>query len=165
MNKTHELRGARRGRDPKRESFWREVLSRQHRGGLTAHAFCQRERLKESAFYYWRREIGRRDREAAAGAGPVSSFVELRAAPTTISPFDDALGERDGRESFGREAPLELLLPGDRRLRIGRGCDGGLLTMVLNALSLPAASVAPLSLSNGSNRPAVSLSNREAGSC
>jgi hypothetical protein len=43
--------------------LWREVMKRQQVGGLSIRAFCRRERLKESAFYYWRRELARRDEE------------------------------------------------------------------------------------------------------
>jgi hypothetical protein len=52
---------ARHWRDPKREAFWREVLKRFSASGLSVRAFCQRERLTESAFYAWRRTIAQRD--------------------------------------------------------------------------------------------------------
>ena len=51
-------------RDPKREAFWREVVGRQAASSLGVRAFCQRERLRESAFHWWRRTIARRDAQA-----------------------------------------------------------------------------------------------------
>ena len=48
-------------RDAGREVFWREVLGRQATSGLGVRACCRRERLSESAFHWWRREIARRD--------------------------------------------------------------------------------------------------------
>ena len=48
-------------RDAGREVFWREVIERQAASGLGVRAFCRQEKLNESAFYWWRREIARRD--------------------------------------------------------------------------------------------------------
>lgn len=54
---------SKRGRDPAKEVFWRDALARQAASRLSAREFCQRERLTESAFYFWRRTI--HDRDAA----------------------------------------------------------------------------------------------------
>ncbi len=55
---------ARKGeRDLKRERFWRAALRRQQRSGLTARGSCREERLAETAYYYWRKELARRDQE------------------------------------------------------------------------------------------------------
>ena len=51
-----------RGRpDAGREVFWREVIGRQAASGLGVRAFCRQEKLAESAFHWWRREIARRN--------------------------------------------------------------------------------------------------------
>ena len=55
-------------RDPKRERFWRAALRRRQTSGLTAKEFCRREQLAETAYYYWRRELARRDQEPGARA-------------------------------------------------------------------------------------------------
>lgn len=55
---------ARRRRDPKRETFWREVLRRQAVGSVGVRAFCQQEKLTESAFHWWRRTIAQRDAQS-----------------------------------------------------------------------------------------------------
>lgn len=52
---------ANRQRDAKREALWRGALKRFSSSGLGVRAFCQREGLTESAFYFWRRTIGQRD--------------------------------------------------------------------------------------------------------
>jgi hypothetical protein len=36
------------------EKVWRELLARQACSGLSAQAFCQRERLNVNTFYGWR---------------------------------------------------------------------------------------------------------------
>jgi transposase len=149
MSNSNNPCGTRRVGDPKRESFWRQLVSRQSRSGLTVRTFCEREALKETAFYFWRKEIQRRDRQSTARRTPALSFVELHAAalppavaPTSVAPVD-------------RETPLELLLPGDRRLLIRGGCDAGLLQRVVAALapvSLPCGDAVNL-LSAKEGRP------------
>ena len=135
MSKPNSPAITQRGRDPKKESHWRERLSHQTRGGLTVRAFCEREALKESAFYFWRREIRRRDRQAVGRRTPALAFVEVHAAPVSAAVA-----------AVEREAPLELVFPDDRRLLIRGGCDAAWLARVLAVL-------APVSLSNREARP------------
>ena len=56
---------ARLHRDLKREQIWRRHLEQQRASGLTVRAFCSFHNLKETSFFYWKKEIARRDREAA----------------------------------------------------------------------------------------------------
>lgn len=74
------------GRDPKREAFWRKALRRRERSGLTIAAFCKRERLKETAYYYWLREIPRRDAAQApsTNSGRVASPGPPKFAPVRV---------------------------------------------------------------------------------
>jgi hypothetical protein len=58
---------AKRRRSMEREVFWRDALRRHDTSGLSVRAFCRREKLHESAFYFWRRAVAERDAEAAVG--------------------------------------------------------------------------------------------------
>jgi hypothetical protein len=49
-------------RDPAKELFWRQVVTRWRGSGLSVRAFCARESLGEPSFYVWRRELARRGR-------------------------------------------------------------------------------------------------------
>jgi len=51
--------GARRSVE--KEAFWRRVLDRQRRSGLSVREFCQGEGVSEGSFYAWRRELLKRD--------------------------------------------------------------------------------------------------------
>jgi hypothetical protein len=51
-------------RDPAKERHWRVVLKQFAASGPGIREFCAARRLKETAFYFWRREIQRRDRRA-----------------------------------------------------------------------------------------------------
>jgi hypothetical protein len=106
----------RRGRDPKKEAFWRETVARHRRGGLGVRAFCACEGLKETAFYFWRREIQRRDRRVQRST---SAFVQLHPVEASTAASD---------------APLELILPKARHLLIRSGCNMALLRQVLAVL-------------------------------
>ena len=68
---------SRHRRDPQQEAFWRKAIGRQATGSLGVRAFCQRERLSESAFYWWRRTIRERD-EAGQLAACVRSGDYVR---------------------------------------------------------------------------------------
>jgi len=157
MNKSNNPAAMRRGRDPKKESFWRERLLLQTRSGLTVRAFCEREALTETAFYFWRREIRRRDSRAIGRRTPALAFVEVHAAPMPPADASARPGLVEG------ESPLELVFPDRRRLLIRAGCDAALLARVLAVLA-PVSLPAP-SLSKESNRLALSLPNGEAKPC
>ena len=50
-------------RDKGREARWRRIVDQHARSGLTIRQFCRDNDLTESAFYFWRRELQRRDRQ------------------------------------------------------------------------------------------------------
>ncbi len=54
---------ANKRRDAGKERFWRDVLKRHAASGLSVRAFCEREKLTESAFYAWRRTLAERNTE------------------------------------------------------------------------------------------------------
>ncbi len=70
---------AKKEREAKRKEFWLRALQRREKSELTVVAFCQREGLKKSAYYYWRREITRRheDHGASRSRSPSSGKTQL----------------------------------------------------------------------------------------
>ena len=126
MSKVSVREAGLRRRDPKKEAFWREALSRQRQSGLGVPAFCEREGLRATAFYFWRREIQRRDarqrRRVMNDPGTTPTFVELRPAEAASLP--------PGR----LDAPIEVLLAHGRRVLVRSGCDVALLGRVVAVL-------------------------------
>jgi hypothetical protein len=59
---------AKQQRRGEREQRWRDLVARFAASGLTVRAFCQRERVPESAFYSWRRTLQQRDLEATTAS-------------------------------------------------------------------------------------------------
>ena len=106
---------ARHQRDLKREQTWRRHIERQRSSGLTVRDYCLDHGLHESAFYFWRRTLADRDREA----GP--AFVPV----TVVGPTRPAV------------SPIDIHLADGRRVRVRPGCDRELLALVLSALEEP----------------------------
>lgn len=52
-------------RDPAKEQFWREMISKQKRSGVSQKEFCRNNGLKPNTFYSWKKIIHRRNRERA----------------------------------------------------------------------------------------------------
>ena len=129
MSNSAVREAGRRRRDLQKEAFWREAVSRQRHSGLGVRSFCEGEGLKVAAFYFWRREIGRRDPGTGrrgiripSKRAPVPAFVELRPPPTTPP------------APIAGEAPIEVRLRHDRHVLIHAGCDAALLRQVLAVL-------------------------------
>ena len=92
-----------------RESYWREVVGRQEKSGLSVRAFCRQEDVCAHTLYIWRRRLANRR--------PVS-FAVVRVRPESQQPA----------------CTLELILPGGEQLRIAAGVDAATLRTVLAAL-------------------------------
>ncbi len=124
-------RGGKR-RDPAREKLWRRTIRDQERSGLSVHAFCAREGLKDGNFLRWRRELDRRDREKSTAVP--SPATEGATEPRVSSVF---LPVRvvDADRVLSRPDPLiEIVLDGGPTVRVSTGFDPGTLGDVLAVL-------------------------------
>jgi len=107
-------------------------VSAQAGSGLSAAAYCRKHGLGVASFYRWRR-IFAAEGESIPSAGKTGEsalpsgarFAELRLAGTGLAAGEDASG-------------VELVLPGERRLRLSPGFDADTLVRAVIALeSLP----------------------------
>ena len=53
----------RRKRDGQRQSRWHEIVRRQVESGQSVRSYCRQAGIRESAFYWWRRELARRQQD------------------------------------------------------------------------------------------------------
>ena len=104
-------------RDLKLEQSWRRHFQRHRVGGLTVRQYCLEHHLTESAFYFWRRTIAERDRQAESERRPTFVPVVMADPPTSTS-----------------DTPIEIRLANGRRLRVRTGCDRALLADVVTLL-------------------------------
>ena len=64
-----------------KEQYWREVLPRFAKSGLTQAEFCRQEKLSVQCFGWWKREIAKRDAKTAKkGSSQAASKQSLLAA-------------------------------------------------------------------------------------
>jgi len=111
-------------RDRKKEAAWRRRLDRQANSGQSVRAWCHQHGLKESAFYWWRGELVRRDAERKPSvrrdaAKHASSFVSVHVA-------EDGPADRDSQ--------IEIVLTDGRCVRVTGSLDRQLLAGVLDVL-------------------------------
>jgi len=92
------------------EAYWRKAVAGQPGSGLGIRAYCQRRKLAESAFYYWRRRLKEEAlRPGAKGSGRKRQ-TPVRFATVTVTPA----------ATHGLDAgEVEAILPGGIRLRFG----------------------------------------------
>ena len=101
-------------RDEQKEAAWRQRLSRHAESGQPVRAWCREHGVTETAFYWWRKELARRDAESRNTA-----FVPVR---VTEAPARDD------------EAQIEIVLIDGRRVRVTGAVNGPMLAAVLDAL-------------------------------
>jgi hypothetical protein len=83
------------GRDPKRERAWRGRLERWRSGGGSVRVFCRREGVAEPSFYYWRRELARRDGAGArCGGAAAPLFLPVRVKDSGTVPGEGVIEVR-----------------------------------------------------------------------
>ena len=101
-------------RDKSKEALWRKTMQAYRRSGLQIREFCRREKLRETAFYFWRREIARRTAQGQPAAKAPSRrrkllFVPVRVTPQTPPPTGSIDIE------FARGRRIHLTPPVDRQ--------------------------------------------------
>ena len=100
----------------KNEAKWRRVVAGHAGSGLTVRAYCVRRGVREPAFYFWRRELARRDANRSL---PPPVFV-----PVTVIPHS----------APGGDGAIEIVLAGQRRVRLTGAVDQQMLADVLAVL-------------------------------
>jgi transposase-like protein len=106
-------------RDEGKSGFWRKTIGEQRGSGQSIRAFCRTHGVPESRFYFWRRELVRRQADRTTP----SVFVPVRVteqAPSTAS---------------GR---IEIVLGGGRRVQVAGPVDRQALADVVAVLEADA---------------------------
>jgi transposase-like protein len=120
-----------RDRDGRREDRWRGLIDEQKHSGLSIRAFCRGRKLAESAFYFWRRELQRRQDRPGQRPTPESSgspaFVAVR-----VSEADAEPGQLRGESAASGR--IEIVLAGGHRVAVAAPVDRQALTDVLAVL-------------------------------
>jgi transposase-like protein len=132
MRQRRGFEGSRVRRNAAKERFWRRHIARQARSGISVRAYCEQHGVSEPSFYAWRRELARREGEAA-GARPRANDARRRPGRRFVALTLKRAAAVDARLPAPAGA-LELVHPRGHVLRIGPGCDRATLAAVLAAL-------------------------------
>lgn len=113
-------------RDETKEKFWRRMIRQQAVSRLAVRAWCHRHGYKESAFYWWRTELARRDAAQQEGKPP---RTKLSFVPVHVATGATAI------ESSSCAGWIEIVLADDRRVQVVGRVDREALVAVLSALA------------------------------
>jgi len=128
MSKTKSVARGRARRDGDKERVWRERIAEQQRGGESVRAFCRERGLRETSFYYWRRQIRLRDREPAGNADTPGRSHGLAPVVLIDDPLDGAAA------STPAATAIEIVLGDGTTVRVPPGSTGEQLAAVLAVL-------------------------------
>jgi hypothetical protein len=111
-------------RDLKKEAAWRRRVDRHADSGQSVRAWCHKHGLKESAFYWWRGELARRDAERKPSV--------RRDAEKHSPSFVSVHVTEDGPAN--RDSQIEIVLTDGRCVRVIGSLDRQMLAGVLDVL-------------------------------
>jgi hypothetical protein len=112
-------------RNAQKEAYWREIVKRQARSGLSVRRFCAERDVSEASFYAWRKKLARRDQEKVASSSRASKEGSANSANGhAFIPL--AVAEP--------ECALEVVHPLGYRVRITGEVNARSLKQVLDAL-------------------------------
>ena len=136
-----------RRNDPEKERYWRTVVQGQQPSGQSVREYCRQAGVKESAFYWWRRELARRGSGRKVAPQRTSRVSPPSGAASGRKP---AAGRRGGKRSpflpihVGADrtaavsaapvAAVEIHLGDGRMVRVTPSVDRQTLREVLAAL-------------------------------
>jgi hypothetical protein len=128
----------RRERDAAKERMWRRLIDRQRRGRLSVREFCGAEALAESAFYFWRRELAKRDAEALKRPVQHQHGTSVHVARKPRREFLPVVLQSSGIENLSPSVPLraeiEIQFPDATTLRVAHGASADTLRLILDTL-------------------------------
>lgn len=108
-----------------KEAYWRDIVKRQARSGLSVRRFCIEQDISEASFYAWRRKLAGRGRKSVtAGFGPLEKMAAESSVDRAFIPL--AVSEP--------EPAMEVVHPLGYRVRITGQVNAESLMEVLEAL-------------------------------
>lgn len=130
-------------RSVEKEAFWKLAVDEWRQAGTSVREFCRSNGLKESAFYFWRRELAKRQGLATAESGtrPArTSAPKLETPPAaSLSPtamfLPLTLRSQETAASEISEAGAIEIVSGHHRVRVSPGFDEETLSRLLRLLA------------------------------
>lgn len=119
-------------RDPEKEAHWRGLIHDQPGSGLSIRAWCARRRVRESSYFWWRRELARRDGDARTPASRRGSGARpAKFVPVRVTADSSAADAFDLSAASGSLSRIEIVFPDQRCVRLVGPVDRQALSDVL----------------------------------
>ena len=141
MEEAQVRRARARKRTSPAASRWQALIAGWSRSGQTQRAYCHRMGISFGTFAWWKHELtgspsGRARPGQRAATSPRFVRVDVLApgGPASSQAQKGISTEVTGAPPPASSFPLEILLPGDIRVRVGLDCGGDLLGRVLATL-------------------------------
>jgi hypothetical protein len=130
------------GRDPKKERFWRQIIARQGKSGLSIRGFCLKRGVSEASFHFWRKELARRDGEPRRSRSGMPRHPTAKTSrPSRRSPSSGSrqatfvpVRVASSSELHASAPTIEIVLPSGHLVRVGPGVDSEALSKVVSTL-------------------------------
>lgn len=128
--------------NPQRREYWTELMRRWREGGQAVRTFCRAESVRESAFYFWRRELARRASQVVGNGMPAKAKSRpaerpLSQAPRPHGSTPSFLPVRVVTPHMAQvPSGVEIVLEQGRRVRVSAGFDRQTLADVLAVLEV-----------------------------
>lgn len=131
-----------RGSNGEREQFWRALIGRQPRSGLSIRDFCESAGVSANSFFVWKRRLRSRTEQSDRRQPTLRRSTELAEEPSRRKGDSAAAGslvpvhlipDPVSRPASNAGA-IEVEWPNGVVLRVPRNCDAGTLRDVLHAL-------------------------------
>jgi transposase-like protein len=121
-----------RQRSRKKEQYWRTQIEQWQTSGKTISVYCRVNGISPATFHWWRRELRLRDIENVPD-GEKESIIP-RFAEVKVIQDPPAVHKPHYCNSTGTESGIEIVLPGNRCIRVYRGFDVSVLLQLLSVL-------------------------------
>jgi hypothetical protein len=129
--RTREARGSEEAR--KRQEYWRGILAEQRQSGLTHTEFCRRKSISTNSYFWYKRELPRRDgKRVAARATPKREKPRRAAKAPSLVPVTIRARRAPGEPEVAERFEVELRR--GRVLRVPPGFRGEDLRRLLAIL-------------------------------
>jgi hypothetical protein len=104
--------------DHDKHAYWTQMLQRWRASGQTIREFCRIQRLHESQFGFWKRQLIAQIDAAQTQTQAKPAFLPVILTPSTRTP----------------DGPIEIRLNSGHRLRVRADCDRQLLAELVSLL-------------------------------
>lgn len=128
----------------KRQIYWEEAMRRWRNSGQSVREFCRNEGVRESAFYFWRRELAQRSQRTDAvnrsrpQANPLTTASRSpKRTPARHSSIPSFLPVRVVEDAAAEATSgVEIILAHGRTVRVRSGFNRQTLADVLAVLEV-----------------------------